>query len=129
MAELRTLAGSAWTRAEQKNRQLWFGLGGLALGILAWATLPGLVAREIAPTSWQWPERMAARTLDRPMWDAGQQMMNIAAPENWRAIVAGDKVVTANREVIERCRKAATAAKPTRCTIVIEAERPQLRGR
>ena len=129
MAELRTLAGSAWTRAEQKNRQLWVGLGGLALGILAWATLPGLVAREIAPTSWQWPERMAARTLDRPMWDAGQQMMNIAAPENWRAIVAGDKVVTANREVIERCRKAATAAKPTRCTIVIEAERPQLRGR
>jgi hypothetical protein len=66
MAELRTIAGSAWTRAEQKNRQLWFGLGGVAAGILAWAIVRGLVAREIAPASWQWPERMAARTLDLP---------------------------------------------------------------
>ncbi|MGI8367436.1 DUF6118 family protein, partial [Sphingomonas paucimobilis] len=64
MAELRAVTGSAWTRAEQKNRQLWFGLGGVAAGILAWAILPGLIAREIAPASWQWPERMAARTLD-----------------------------------------------------------------
>lgn len=49
MAELRAIAGSAWTRADQKNRQLWFGLGGAAIGILAWTILPGLVAREVAP--------------------------------------------------------------------------------
>ena len=66
MADLRAIAGSAWTRADQRNRQLWFGLGGVAAGILAWAIVPGLVAREIAPASWQWPERMAARTLDLP---------------------------------------------------------------
>lgn len=118
MAELRTIAGSAWTRADQKNRQLWFGLGGVAVGVLAWAIMPGLIAREIAPASWQWPERMAARTLDRPMWDAGQRMMNIAAPENWREIVAGDKMVTANRETVEACRKsAARAREAVRCTI------------
>jgi hypothetical protein len=52
MADLRALAGSAWTRADQKNRQLWFGLGGVAAAILAWAIVPGLVAREIAPASW-----------------------------------------------------------------------------
>ncbi|GAA3277338.1 hypothetical protein [Sphingomonas yabuuchiae] len=28
MAELRAIAGSAWTRADQRNRQLWFALGG-----------------------------------------------------------------------------------------------------
>ena len=66
MAEFRAIAESAWTRADSKNRQLWFGLGGAAIGILAWTILPGLVAREIVPASWQWPERMAARTLDLP---------------------------------------------------------------
>ncbi|MCP5972666.1 hypothetical protein NL361_27905, partial [Klebsiella pneumoniae] len=49
MAELRAIAGSAWTRADQRNRQLWFALGGVAAGILAWAIVPGLVARELAP--------------------------------------------------------------------------------
>ena len=118
MAELRAIAGSAWTLAEQKNRQLWFGLGGVAAGILAWAILPGLIAREIAPASWQWPERMAARTLDLPRWEAGQRMMQSADPAAFRTIVAADKIVTANREAIDGCSKAATRARDTvRCPI------------
>ena len=118
MAELRTIAGSAWTRAEQKNRQLWFALGGVAAGILAWAIVPGLVSRELAPTSWQWPERMAARTLDLPRWEAGQRMMQSASPTAFRAIVGADRIVTANREAIEGCSKAAARKRETvRCTI------------
>lgn len=118
MAELRAIAGSAWTRADQRNRQLWFGLGGVAVGILAWAIVPGLVAREIAPASWQWPERIAARTLDLPRWEAGQRMMQSASPTAFRAIVGADKIVTANRETIEGCSKAAAKARETvRCTI------------
>ena len=70
MAELRAIAGSACTRADQKNRQLWFALGGVAAGILAWAIVPGLVAREIAPASWQWPERMAAAVSMLPCQSA-----------------------------------------------------------
>ena len=118
IAELRAIVGSAWTRADQKNRQLWFGLGGLAIGILAWAIMPGLVARELAPTSWQWPEHMAARTLDLPRWEAGQRMMQSASPSAFRAIVGADRIVTANREAIEGCSKAAARARDTvRCTI------------
>ena len=118
MAELRAIAGSAWTRADQKNRQLWFGLGGVAAGILAWMILPGLVVREIAPASWQWPERMAARTLDLPRWEAGQRMMQSASPTAFRAIVGADRIVTANREAIERCSKAAARKRETvRCTV------------
>ncbi len=118
MAELRAIAGSAWTRADQKNRQLWFGLGGVAAGIIAWAIVPGLVAREVAPVSWRWPERMAARTLDMPRWEAGQRMMQSADPAAFRAIVAADKIVTANREAIDGCSKAATRARDTvRCPI------------
>ena len=123
MAELRAIAGSAWTRADQKNRQLWFGLGGVAIGILAWTIVPGLVAREVAPASWQLPERMAARTLDLPRWEAGQRMMQSASPTAFRAIVAADRIVTANREAIEACSKAAARKRETvRCTITIESE-------
>ncbi|WP_173655736.1 DUF6118 family protein [Sphingomonas turrisvirgatae] len=122
MAELRAIAGSAWTRVDQKNRQLWFGLGGVAIGILAWTILPGLVAREIAPASWQWPERMAARTLGMPRWEAGQRMMQSASPTAFSAIVAGDRIVTANREAIEGCSKAAARTHETvRCTIKVGA--------
>ncbi|MFT6569155.1 MAG: hypothetical protein ACJAWY_000850 [Sphingomonas echinoides] len=81
MGELRTIAGSAWTRADQKNRQLWFGLGGVAVGILAWAILPGLVAREVVPASWHWPERMAARTLGTSMWDGARRLAGVSQPE------------------------------------------------
>ena len=122
MAELRAVAGSAWTRADQKNRQLWFGLGGAAIGILAWAIVPGLVAREVAPASWEWPERMAARTLDLPRWKAGQRMMQSAEPAAFRAIVAADRIVTANREAIEGCSKVAARTRETvRCTIRVGA--------
>ena len=121
MAELRAVAGSAWTRADQKNRQLWFGLGGAAIGILAWSILPGLVVREVAPASWQWPERMAARTLDMPMWEGGQRMMRAAAPDAFANIAAGDRIVTANRETLEACHKAAARAKkPVRCSIEVK---------
>lgn len=122
MAELRSLAGSAWTRGDQKNRQLWFGLGGVVIGILAWAILPGLVAREVAPESWQWPERMAARTLDMPMWEGGQRMMRTVAPEAFANIAAGDRIVTANRVAVEACQKRANRTRETvRCTVSITA--------
>ena len=123
MAELRAIAESAWSRADQKNRQLWFGLGGAAIGIFVWAILPGLIAREIAPASWQWPERMAARTLDLPRWEAGQRMMQSASPTAFRAIVGADRIVTANRETIEGCSKAAARKRETvRCTIRVRPE-------
>ncbi len=118
MAELRSLAGSAWTRADQKNRQLWFGLGGAVIGILTWSILPGLVAREVAPASWQWPERMAAQMLDLPEWEAGQRLMRAAAPDAFANIAAADRIITANREAIEGCSKAAARKLETvRCTI------------
>jgi len=123
MAELRTIAGSAWTRADQKNRQLWFGLGGIVIGILAWTILPGLIAREIAPASWQWPEKIAARTLDMPMWEGGQRMMQSAAPDAFANIAAGDRIITANREALEACRKRANRAhEGLRCTVNMDAD-------
>ena len=129
MAELRSLAGSAWTRADQKNRQLWFGLGGAAIGILAWAIVPGLVAREVAPASWQWPERMAARTLDAPMWEGGQRMMRASSPDAFANVAAGDRIITANREALEACRKRANRTREAvRCTVNVDSDGPNRLG-
>jgi len=123
MAELRAIAGSAWTRVDQKNRQLWFGLGGAAIGILVWSILPGHVAREIAPASWQWPERIAAQTLDLPKWEAGQRLMRAAAPDAFANIAAADRIITANRKAVQACyTKAVKTKKTVRCTIEINRD-------
>ncbi len=44
-------------------------MGGIVVGMIAWAVFADIVARA-APASWQWPEKMATRTLAIPMWKA-----------------------------------------------------------
>src|SRR3546814_14922784 len=98
-------------RGDKQNRWLYiFGGGGLVLGLLLYAVLAGPIAR-IMPTSWRWPERMATRILDeRSLWDAGQRLMQTAAPESWALIVATEPLSDANRENLEKCREAAEKA-------------------
>jgi len=105
-------------RGDEQNRWLaGAGVGGVIVGMALWVAFAGPIARAM-PESWLWPERMAARVVDRPMWDAGQRLMTVANPETWRGIVAGDQIVRANQDTIEVCRKsAAKAKKPVRCTI------------
>jgi hypothetical protein len=97
------------------------GAGGLIVGMLIWAVFAGVVARSV-PASWQWPERMAARSLDMEMWDGGQHMMALASPDAFGAILAGNKIVSANRNTLGACQRAAgKAEKPVRCTIEVKA--------
>ncbi len=123
MADLRAVVGSAWSRHDQKNRQLWFGLGGIVIGILAWAIVPGLVAREVVPAGWQWPERMAAQSLQLPMWNAGRRLLIADSPKNWNVMVDGWNIIQKNSAAIEACRKAAVKSRDTvRCAIRIGSE-------
>ncbi|MBW6533162.1 hypothetical protein KZ820_20655 [Sphingomonas sp. RRHST34] len=110
--------------AREQNRWLYiFGGGGLVLGMMLWAAMPGWVAREIVPASWQWPERMAARTLKEPMWEGGARLMRTASPEGFAAFMASDRIVTANRKALDACRKRANKAREAvRCTIDVEAD-------
>src|SRR3546814_19436448 len=73
----------------------------------------------LAPTSWRWPERLATRVLDEGSpWEAGQHLMQTAAPESWGVIVAAAPLADGNREAIQTCReKAAKAKQAVRCTI------------
>lgn len=67
------------------------------------------IARAL-PASWQWPQRMATRALDMPMWEAGKHLMIADAPANWNALVDAWNVVQDNRKAIKGCRKAAAKA-------------------
>ena len=107
-------------RGDEQNRWLYIvGGGGLMLGLLLYAALAGPIARW-TPESWQWPERMAARTLDMKMWEGGQHMMASASPAAFAAIATGNKIVIANKGALGACqRRAAKAKKAVRCTIEV----------
>jgi hypothetical protein len=118
--DLQGVVASARIGREQTRRLIWAVIGGAVLGMIMWAVLPGFVAREVAFSEWQWPEKMAARTLAMPMWEGGQRMMKVASPEAFANIAAGNQIVTANRQVLEACQKRANRARETvSCAIKI----------
>lgn len=117
--QLRAWAGSARSANDQRRRLSQTTAGAVLAGILLCGFVPGTIVRAM-PENWQWPERMAAHTLDLPMWQAGQRLMQTASASSER-VVAGDKILTDNREAVERCRKAvAKAKKPARCVIDVK---------
>lgn len=119
---LQGVTASARRGDEQNRWLLWSAVCGVVLGMVLWAAFAGVVARAV-PVSWQWPEKMAARTLDMPMWEGGQRMMQAASPTAFAALAAGDRIVAANREALEACRKRADRARETiRCTVSINPE-------
>lgn len=107
-------------RGDEQNRWLtWTATGGIVVGMTLWAVFAGIIARVVSP-GWHWPERMAARTLNMPMWESGQRMMRTAAPDAFANIAAGDRIVTANRKTLETCQKRATKMrKAVQCTVKV----------
>lgn len=119
--DLQNMVASA-RRGDVQNRWLiGTGLGGAALGMLLYAAFASPVAR-MMPANWHWPEQRAMHALGEPtMWDAGQRLMQTAAPESWGLIVAAAPLADGNREAVQACReKADKAKKPVRCTIEIK---------
>ncbi|MGY2733800.1 DUF6118 family protein [Sphingomonas sp. UYP23] len=72
---------------------------------------------------------MAARSLAMPMWEAGQRMMRASSPDAFANIAAGDRIITANREALEACRKRANQTrKAVRCTVNVDTDAPSQPG-
>lgn len=121
---LQTVTVSARRGDEQNRWLIWTAIGGIVVGMIAWAVFAGVVARAV-PASWQWPEKMAARALAMPMWEGGQRMMRTAAPEAFANIAADDWIVTANRKALKACRKRADRTHvAARCTLSESEPRP-----
>ena len=118
--EERGIVASAWTAERQRMHQLWFALGGLVVGILLWTVLPGLVARELAPASWQWPEKLAARNLGvDTMWAGARRMAAVGSPDTWNTMIDGADIERQNQAALARCCKAARDGKPVKCIVTI----------
>ena len=75
---------------ERTRNRIAFAIAGMVL----FSILPGAVARSL-PVSWAMPERMASRMLGTDMWQAGEDMMAKADPEQWRRILARQRQMTA----------------------------------
>jgi hypothetical protein len=106
---------------EDQRRHILYASGVAILAIsLLWLFYPGWAA-SIGPQGWQWPERVARRTMGEPtLWDAGIRLMQAGNPEGWQAIVDAADMRQANRDAIAACERAAIKArKPVRCTVEI----------
>ncbi|WP_322966062.1 DUF6118 family protein [Sphingomonas fuzhouensis] len=123
-AKLRYQLDSHVMAGEQQRRLRQMGLAGVAAGMVLWAALAGPIARSF-PASWLLPERMAARSLRLPMWEAGQRLMRAGDATGFASLVAADRLVATNREALEVCRgQAAKTKKAVRCTIEVGGGEP-----
>jgi hypothetical protein len=89
-ANLSVALAGARSAADQNRELLHNRIAFAVAGMVAFAILPGAVARSL-PVSWAVPERIAARMLGTDMWQAGQQMMAKADPERWEQIVVRER--------------------------------------
>ncbi len=97
--------------AERQN--MWLlatGIGGVLVGIFLWGALVGPVLRAV-PESWHWPERLAANVIGLDEENAGERLIQTSAPDMWRDIVRGYRLMDRNREAIARCEKAKAGAR------------------
>ena len=75
------------------------------------------------PENWHWPERIAANIVRMDQEAAGARLIAIAAPDRWRDIVLGYRIVSDNRDAIAQCKKASTNKRESvRCPIEIKTE-------
>ncbi len=86
----------ARSAAEQDRELLRNRVAFAVAGMVLWAIVPGVVARAL-PASWAVPERMAARTVGKDMWHAGEQMMAQADPKRWNQISDRERPETQSR--------------------------------
>lgn len=116
-AQLQQLGANLRARDQQDRWLLYAAGAGAALGVFLWVMMSGPIARRLP---WDLGEKMAARTLGLDRWQAGQQLMRSAAPEDWRRIVWATGIEKDNRAALEQCSAAAAkAGKAQRCTVTV----------
>ncbi|MGN7998893.1 DUF6118 family protein [Sphingomonas sp. 22176] len=117
--ELKGMVASAHSAETQ---QLWI-TGAAALALLvgfAFGTVVPPVIAQLAPESWHWPEERAATILRRAPWDAGVRLMQVADPQQARALADAARLAKDNAEVLTGCRKRAEQLNaPVRCSVEI----------
>lgn len=109
---------------DEQNQQLWIvGAASAALFTLLGATLPGIVNRAV-PTAWRWPEQSAANSLGMSLSDAGLHLISTENPDYAQTLSQTAQIIQNNSRTLKKCEnKSAQTSKPTKCSIMIKAER------
>lgn len=112
--------GAIRTKDRRRWHMIYTGVGTALAVSLLWLFYPGWAAG-LAPSGWNWPERVATRTMGEPsLWEAGIRLMRAGNPEGWQAIVDAADMGRENRDTIAACQRAVEKAKePLQCTIRI----------
>jgi Family of unknown function (DUF6118) len=113
---------SAKSAENQRQWLLWTGTCGFFAGMLLLGIGIGPVVRA-TPESWHWPESMAADIVGMGREAAGAHLIESAAPDQWRDMAFGYRIVSDNRNAIAQCKKGSTNKRASvHCTIEINSE-------
>lgn len=111
---------SARSAADQRRWLVWTGVGCVLAGMFLLAISIGPIVSTM-PESWHWLERMAANIVGTNQEVAGARLIATTAPDHWRDIVFGYRIVNDNRDAITRCETtAANEARPAGCKVHID---------
>ena len=118
--ELRAIATSVRTSADQRAIVMQTSIASVIAGALLWSFLPGAVARALLD-SWHLPERMAARMVDAPtVTEAGIRLIRSQSPGEWQAMQFGAQLEAQNREALSACKtKSEKTDAAVRCSILV----------
>jgi hypothetical protein len=106
-----------------KRQLVWLvATGGTCfiVGAIFWAVVAGRV-QGAQPTDNRTPEAKAAAILRMDQVAAGEHLIQASAPELWRDLVLGDRIVIANRDVLKFCQGKAGKQRG-HCTIKLPAD-------
>lgn len=117
--DLRSSLQSARLAADQRQWLIGTAIAAGLAGMFLLALCLGPIVRA-APVSWQWSESVAASIMGMNQEVAGERLIETAAPDRWRDIVLGYRIVNKNHDTINSCEnRMPKLAKLTRCVITI----------
>ena len=112
---LTNIIGTIQTRDQQRLRLLLAAALALVLGFIAFPFVMRAMPFGINSAT-------AAVIMNANRWDAGMALMRSGNPDGWAQLTADANLVSANRDKITECQKAAaTAKKDQRCVITVKA--------
>lgn len=119
--DIKQVVASARSAVAQNKWLAGAAGGGLLLGMILFAILPGAIARSV-PATWLWPEQRAMKAMGLDGWQAGDRLMRVSNPDQWDARRQAIVLMKANEEAILTCWKRSLKAKgAVQCSIDVDA--------
>ena len=107
---------AAWQRLHISGAAVLF----FCIGVVFSIYIVSFIAN-LAPQSWQAPERIASNILGETMRNAGIRLIKTNNPSEWDTINYGKDFMHKYYDAIEKCKKEATETKKeVKCTIVLK---------